>query len=256
MKYFYLYLTLFSFFISCGDGSGDNCIKYAVVGASDALAFGASSPSQGYVSKIQDSLNSFYSSRSRSVCVSNFGELLAKTDYFQEIEAHLVNRIGPDIITIWAGGNDFVSYVPVPVFSKNLRLLFSRIKQNKDAVIAVMNLPNMLKVPRVLDDAVVLQAKVLFLLMNKSQPFKNASDSLMLFEKSMDSSLILFEKLDLDYRDSINSIVEEFEYNLVNLYDVNFPQEFISSDGFHPNDKGYALMSDLFLKSLISSLSN
>ena len=243
-----------------GSGSGgSNTIHYTAVGASDAIAIGASVPclpfidcpgGTGYVQV----LNRRLAEGGKTVNLLNLGipgAVLSpriqtisqsygpRVDFnFMERELPFVSR-DSTVVTIFAGGNDTNvvarsvsgsangnarAYVDDQVrqFASEMTSLVDGIRARApQARIVIANLPNF-----------------------AGAPFTNAY--------TLDQRRVL-QQLSVDFsRIGVNPLASRSNVAVVDLLceDRMYAASAYSSDGFHPNDNGYTVMADLMLSAI------
>jgi len=126
----------------------------------------------------------------------------------------------PDLVTVWLAVNDLADQVSVASYAKDLDTLIQRLQTSSPrARIAVANIPDLTLLPR-------------FRTYNMQQLRTQIAS----------------------YNTAIAAIAERHRIILVDLYRTshelgNHP-EYISSDGFHPNQLGYLRLAQTFYQVL------
>lgn len=206
-----------------GGSSASDPIDYAALGASDVVGVGATPLTNGYVYRIEDSVER---ESGKKVDLENLGIPGVRVDQIKTIEVEILKRSSqPELITLSTGANDLIAGDDVSVFEAGLRDVLSELRAiSPSAVIAVSNLPDLTKLPRFQDnpDRDVTEARV------------------------------------RAYNAAIARQVAAANALLVDLYSVPLQDSFVSdSDGFHPSDAGHQAMATAFMnviRPLIPSL--
>ena len=137
-----------------------------------------------------------------------------------QVEVPVAIDAHPNIVTVWLGVNDILQKVPVSSYTQDLDLLLSRLQAAApSARIAVANVPDLTLLPYFYSyDQQLLQTQV------------------------------------LTYNTAIASVVNRHHVILVDIYqrwqELSQHPEYISGDGLHPSDLGYARLAELFYEAL------
>lgn len=202
--------------------------RYAALGASDAVGVGASNyneadpaqPNNGYVYLIHGWMRARYPYWN----LSNLGVSGATAPTIAADQLQPAILLNPDVVTVWAGGNDVKNSVLAGEETEALRARFElsftsiiqRLRGETTAVVVVANLPDMSRLPV----ALLLSADVR--------------------KRAKASSIALNEV-----------IAAVCAANAVPVVDVyGDPETYAwgnySWDGFHPNDAGYEKLAAKF----------
>lgn len=187
---------------------------YVAIGASDTFGLGTDDPyTQSWASDLAVKLGH----RFRLVNLGIPGALMHNS---LGLELPVALDAHPDLITIWLGVNDIADNVPVSSYARDLDRLLSRLQAGMPhARIALANIPDITLLPHFRSyDPQVLHIRI------------------------------------RDYNAAIANNVERHHIIPVDLSaynDVikNHP-EYISRDGFHPNDLGYLQLAEVFYQTL------
>lgn len=189
-------------------------ITYVAIGASDAYGTGTSDPDkQNWPVDLAQNLGS-------GNHLVNLGIPGIQVHDALNVELPVAIDARPDLVTIWLAVNDLIGNVPVSQYSQDLDLLLSRLQAAAPhALILVANVPNLVLLPR--------------------------------FQQTDTQSLLTRIA---SYNTAIAGIVESHHVVLVDLYQqsqvlVGHP-EYISSDGFHLNARGYSQLAMIFYATL------
>lgn len=236
-------------------GSGTTAVIYSAIGASDAIGYGSSAPCLPYVScpdgmgYVQLIARRFTAS-GKTVTLQNLGvpgAALSRT--FQDIgnqvnRGILVNFLSDEmpfvktdatLVTVFAGGNDAnavasaakaglggsdpTAWINTQIqnFGRDLNALISGIRgRAPKARIIILNLPNLAAMPYSSGDSI--------------------SDHRGL------------QAIAVGMNAQVNTLASQGVTVVDLMCDTRFYNASIfSSDGFHPNDSGYALMADLVI---------
>ena len=197
--------------VASGCASADQSrhpLTYVALGASDAVGVGATNPdSGGWVPRFGARLGS-------NVRVVNLG--VSGSTLAQALQEQLQPAIDarPNVITVWLAVNDFNARIPLEDYSKNLDTLLSQLDP-LHAQVLVGNVPDLGRVAAYRGaDATALDAEV------------------------------------GRWNEAIARIVAQHGATLVDLFarwqEVTQHPEYLSQDGFHPSDEGYARLADVF----------
>lgn len=196
-------------------------LTYVAIGASDTFGIGTNDPyTQNWASDLTVELGP-------RVHLINLGIPGVLVHDALNLEVPIALDTHPDLITIWLAVNDIVAKVPVNSYSHDLDLLVSRLQAGvPHAIIAVANVPDLAFIPR----------------FSKLDPL---------------AQQVLYTQM-LDYNAAIAAIVKRHHTILVDLSQQGFNlknhPEYISGDGFHPNDIGYLQLAELFYQALPGTL--
>ncbi len=224
---------LMFFFISCGQipqvqdsntgtpkkiNQGSNTqITYVAIGASDTFGIGTSDPyMENWPTDLADKLN-------QRVHLINLGIPGITLHDALSLELPVALDSRPELVTIWLGVNDIVNKVPVNSYSRDLDLMLTRLKSYApSAQILIANIPDLRLLP--------------YFASYNQQKLNTIIE---------------------EYNATIAHEVQQHHVILVNLslqnYNLREHPEYISNDGLHPTDLGYAQIADLFYKTLQQS---
>ncbi len=199
-------------------GSARNRIVYVALGASDAVGIGAFPLENGYVYKIRDGLTTY----ANTVELYNLGVSGKRIGYIESTELPTAIARQPAVVTIWAGPNDLTGGVDVATFETRLGRVFAQLRQQTSAIVVMANIPDMTVLPR-------------FLLFPDSD--------------------VTLERVQA-YNAAISRQTATYNIPLVDLYTARYSEniEYISIDGFHPSNAGYAKMAELYLEQILAYL--
>jgi len=187
---------------------------YVAIGASDTFGFGTSDPyTQNWASDLADDLGPRFH-------LINLGIPGAVIHSALGLELPIALDAHPDLVTIWLGVNDIADNVPVASYGHDLDLMLSRLQAGSPHVhIVIANIPDIRLLPHF---------------------------------KSFDQQALYTHIL--NYNAVIAANVQRHHIILVNLsqrtYDIASHPEYISNDGFHPNELGYQQLAELFYATL------
>jgi acyl-CoA thioesterase-1 len=186
-------------------------ILYMAIGASDAVGIGATPLTHGYVFRIKDELEN----RGKNVNLLDLGIPGANLDTIaQAVREALRTGVKPDLVTIWVGANDIIDGVDPKDFEKQLDNMLGRLEDTK-AFIAIADIPDLTELPRF-----------------RENPTKTVT------RKRIGA-----------FNDAIKRQANDHGAALVRLSAEEVEDRFVSdADGFHPNDRGYRRIAELFLK--------
>lgn len=192
----------------CDGGTAD--IHYVAIGASDATGVGASPVTNGYVFRIEHTLED----KGKETDLLNLGIPGADTDLMRETSLPLAKAKNPDLVTIFAGANDLVGGISPQDFEQDLRAIIQQLTEETQAFIVVATIPDATQAPRFIND-----------------PDRDVTR----------------ERLD-QFNAAILREAAEFGASVADLRNVDVGGDVTSNDGFHPNDEGYKRIAEEFLK--------
>jgi acyl-CoA thioesterase-1 len=188
------------------------------MGASDAVGIGAFPLDNGYVYRVRDGLKA----RANTVDLYNLGVSGKRISYIESTELPAALIFEPDVVTIWAGPNDVVHGITVEGFEASLIRVLSQLRQSTSAVIVIANVPDMTKVPRFMIDP---------------------------------DSDVTGQRI-AAYNDAIARQAAVYSVPVVDLFGGGYATDwnYVSIDGFHPNNEGHAKIAELFLDVILRYL--
>ena len=198
---------------ACSQRTPDK-LTYVAIGASDTFGLGTDDPyTQSWASDLAVELGH----RFRLV---NLGIPGAVMHSALGLELPVALDAHPHLVTIWLGVNDIADNVPVSNYSRDLDRLLSRLQAGVPHVrIAIANIPDITLLPH--------------------------------FRSYNPQALHIRIR---DYNVAIANNVERHHIILVDLAAYNNVirnhPEYISRDGFHPNDLGYLQLAEVFYQVL------
>ncbi len=213
-----LLLGAVQFTLACGGDSGGDGIDYVAIGASDATGIGASSPTKGYVFEIQDGIEA---QTNHKVVLFNLGIPGAEVQQMKDIEGPAAELLEPDLISIWAGGNDLVSGVSEQSFSDDLDAMLRSLTSNTSGFIVIANLPDLTLLPK--------------------------------FQQDPDADVTVARIA--AYNAIISTLANRYGVALVDLASTPFENVLVSSDGFHPSNQGHQEIANKFLEVILPHFS-
>ena len=192
---------------------------YVALGASDAVGVGSSDPNRTAYVPI---LISRLPKGSAALNLGISGETLhaALSDELSQAIAQQ-----PTLITIWLVGNDFKDCVPLAQYGADLNTLLTQLQTKTHAKVYVANAPDMSFLPAI-----------------QQQAAQNGSFC------GVGSSQAAIRGLAQQWNTVIDASVASHGDTLVDLFNSDLVQhsDYIYSDGFHPSDKGYQALANLF----------
>jgi lysophospholipase L1-like esterase len=210
--------------LSLTAGHALGAVRYTALGASDAVGVGTSAypaqPNGGYVFRISDWLKARYSPWT----LHNLGVSGYTAPYIRDHTLAPAIADAPDIVTVWVGGDDIKDSVLINESTDALKARFeaayttiiSRLRTETNAKVVTANLPDLSRIP----------AAAFF------------PDSYKALATADTNAL----------NEVIARVAAEYDVPVVDLYslDASYDRANFSSDGFHPNDAGYAAMAEQF----------
>jgi len=200
----------------CGSSSSGNDIRYVAIGASDATGIGAFPPTDGYVFRIDDGLDS----NCGGAQLFNLGIPGADADTIVDIELPAATQLEPDLVTVFVGGNDLVGGRDLQSFRADLADLLQTLAVDTGATVFIANLPDLTILPRFQED-----------------PNPNVTST----------RVIEFNFIIETEADASGAI-------LVDLSNSPLSDVLVSDDGFHPSNEGHEKIAEEFLARIIPRL--
>jgi len=194
-------------------------VVYVAMGASDAVGVGASDANTtAYVPILISRLPK--GSAALNLGVSGYTAHQALTGELpQAISAQ------PTLVTVWLVGNDFKDCTPLTRYGADLNTLLGQLETKTHAKVFVANAPDMSLLPAIQQLAA------------QQGNFCGGSSS----QAAIRAQVVAWNNV-------IASAVSAHHDYLVDLYnsDLVAHPDYIYSDGFHPSDKGYLALANLF----------
>lgn len=191
---------------------------YVALGASDAVGVGATNPNtKGYVPLLIAHLPP----HSQALNLGISGILLHDT-LVQELPQAVAAQ--PTVMTVWLVGNDFKGCTPLAQYGADLDTLLGTLQSRTHAAVFVANTPDMSQLPYFQEGAPGGTACV------------------------AGKSPAQIRAMALAWNAVIDPIVARHGDVLVNLFvsDLAAHPDYVSQDGFHPSDAGYARLAAIF----------
>jgi lysophospholipase L1-like esterase len=193
-------------------------VVYVAIGASDAVGVGADDPNtQGYVPRLIARLPKGSFALNLGVNGFTVQQALAQ-ELPQAIKAH------PTLITVWLVGNDFRRCTPLQQYGTDLDALLTQLQAQTHAQVFVGNAPDFSQLPF----------------------FKQGASGGGACVQGASPGRV--RSLAQQWNAVINATVARHGDVLVDLFNDQLAgqSDLVSSDGFHPSSKGYALLADFF----------
>ncbi len=191
---------------------------YAAIGDSTVAGVGASHHTKSYPSLVFEKIKQSYPQGE----YHNLGKSGDRIRNVIENQLPQVLTLKPDLVTVSIGANDIRGRVKLSQFEKDLTFLVETLQRETDAKIIINNIPDFSTLPT-LPIYIRIASKILIHRFNKS----------------------------------IEKISDNFGLTLVDIFKVSRKftkqwRDFISTDGYHPSDAGYALWAQAIVLSLKS----
>jgi lysophospholipase L1-like esterase len=189
-------------------------LTYVAIGASDTFGIGSDDPDEeNWAADLARTLGS-------GVHLVNLGVPSIVTRQALDVELPVAIDAHPDLVTIWLAVNDLVANVAPASYAHDLDTMLTRLQAAAPhARIALANVPDLTLLPHFQSsDMQALRAQI------------------------------------SAYNSALATIVNQHHVLLVDLYQqwhllAGHP-EYVSSDGFHPSDKGYRQIAQIFYRTL------
>jgi len=205
-------LSLFSHFLK----KNQEKFVYVAIGDSSVEGVGASHHTKSYPSLVFEKIKSAYP-RGEYYNLGNSGDRVKNV-----IENQLPQALAlkPNLVTVSIGVNDIRGRVKLSEFEKDLTYLISTLQNKTDARVLINNIPDFSALPT-LPIYIRIASKILIHRFNRS----------------------------------IKKISDNFNLTLVDIFKVSRHfckqwKSFISKDGLHPSDAGYALWAETIISNL------
>ncbi|MFN8532998.1 MAG: GDSL-type esterase/lipase family protein [Dehalococcoidia bacterium] len=185
------------------------------IGASDSVGVGASDPARtGWVPQLHQKLPP-------DTRLINLGISGAKVADALSQELPVALDVDPDDVVVWIAVNDLLGETPLPDYERDLDLLLGALTGRTRARVYVANVPNLGALP--------------------NAPGLAASSGI---------NPARIARAVGEWNDVIARVVARHNATLVDLsagwQELAENPGYISADGFHPSDDGYARLADLF----------
>jgi lysophospholipase L1-like esterase len=207
--------------VSCNDSPTSpmfDRLVYVAMGASDAVGIGAWPLENGYVYKVRDGLRQ----RANEVNLHNLGVSGKRIAFIEETELPVALSCQPHVVTIWAGPNDVIAGISVEDFETSLDNILAQLRQSTTAIVVLANVPDMTLIPRFLlaPDPDVTSVRI------------------------------------AAYNSAIARKAAAHNVPVVDLFTGGYATdwEYVSFDGFHPNNQGHDKIAQLYLAVIMKYL--
>ncbi len=194
-------------------------VVYVALGASDAVGVGASDPNRtAYVPILISRLPKGSSALNLGISGETLHSALA-----DELPQAIAQQ--PTLITVWLVGNDFKDCVPLNQYGADLNTLLTQLQTKTRAKVYVANAPDFSVLPAIQQQAA------------QSGSFCGVG-----------TSQAAIRALAAQWNTVIDASVASHGDTLVDLFhsDLTAHPDYIYTDGFHPSDKGYLALANLF----------
>ncbi len=191
---------------------------YAAIGDSTVEGVGASHHTKSYPALIFEKIKQSYPQGE----YHNLGKSGDRIKHVVKNQLPQVLTLYPDLVTVSIGANDIRGRVKLSEFEKDLTYLVKTLQRETNAKIIINNIPDFSALPT-LPIYIRIASKILIHRFNKS----------------------------------IEKISDNFGLTLVDIFKLSRQfckqwKNFISTDGYHPSDAGYALWAQAIVLSLKS----
>lgn len=191
---------------------------YAAMGDSTVEGVGTSHHTKSYPALVFEKIKSSYPQSQ----YHNFGKSGDRIRHVIENQLPQVLTLHPDLVTVSIGANDIRGRVKLSEFEKDLTYLIRTLQSETDAKIVINNIPDFSALPT-LPIYIRIASKILIHRFNRS----------------------------------IEKISDNFGLTLVDIFTVSRKfckqwRDFISNDGYHPSDAGYAIWAETIISSIKS----
>lgn len=189
---------------------------YVAIGDSSVEGVGASHHTKSYPSLVFDKIKLSYPKGE----YHNLGRSGDRVKHVIKNQLPQVVALKPNLITVSIGVNDIRGHVKLSQFEKDLAYLIETMQRETDAKIVINNIPDFSALPT-LPIYLRIASKILIHRFNRS----------------------------------IEKISDSFGLTLVDIFKVSRKfckqwKNFISNDGYHPSDAGYAIWAETIINDL------
>lgn len=197
-----------------GQQQAQGQLTYVAIGASDTFGIGTDDPyNQNWASDLAREIGPRYHLINLGIPGAIMSTAIGR-------ELPIVLDTHPNLVTIWLGVNDIADNVPVTSYARDLDVMLSRLQADAPGVrIAIANIPDLTLLPHFSSfDPQVLHMRI-------------SSYNAAIADSAQRHHIIL---------------VDLAAYNT----EIKNHPEYLSSDGFHPNELGYSKLAELFYQVL------
>ena len=210
--------------LACAAGAHDDCLRPALaqkrvarrashgvvyLALGDSTGVGVGAERGGYVERLFARVKR---ARPGSRLINLSARAAATTDVLRE-QVGRVPAARPTLITVGVGANDLIRGVPAERFAHNYEQIIARLKEENDAPILVMNIPDLALLPAV-----------------PAYMRDGARRHILLFNERIDE------------------VAKRYGLPVVDLYgrsrEFSSHPELFSRDGIHPSDAGYEFWAE------------
>lgn len=189
---------------------------YVAMGDSTVEGVGASSSDKTFPALVRDFIKSGY----KNISFYNLGKRGALVKDLLKYQLDEAITLRPNLVSISIGANNVMRGGRISTFEKDLRLLFERLGRETSSTIVINNIPDFSAAKKIIKPVRVFYAF-------RARKFNE-----------------VIEKLSDEYK-----VIHVDLYNNSRFVFNNYP-EFVSSDGLHPSDLGYALWANIIINRL------
>ncbi len=204
-------------------------VHYVALGASDAIGVGATVSNGSYVHRLAGRLQGYFGA-SRTVLLHNLGVTGYTLGDILQHELPEALTLSPDIVTLWAGGNDLVQGIDANDFVDQLRQVLTLL-QRLDCQVFVASPPDLSLVP----------------VIRNLPPWLMPLTGLQSYAQKRSQELL----------DAVLRLVPSMGATYVHLpfSELAADPSLVSADGFHPSDAGYERLAGAWWQVIARALS-
>lgn len=189
---------------------------YVAMGDSTVEGVGASSSDRTFPAVVRDFIKSEY----ENISFYNLGKRGALVKDLLKYQIDETITLRPDLISVSIGANNVMRGGRISTFERDLRLLFEKLTSKTSSKIVINNIPDFSAARKIIKP-------VRFFYAFRARKFNE-----------------VIKKVSDEY-----GVVHVDLYNNSRFVFNNYP-EFVSSDGLHPSDLGYALWANIIINRL------
>src|SRR5437879_1866243 len=203
-------------------------LVYAAIGASEAFGIGAGDPRHAWPQVFSDDV------LPRSAVLHNFGIPGATTAQALHDEIPAAMAVHPTVATVWLNVNDLIGGVAATDYGAQLRQLLHSLRRGGQTRVLVANTPDLAQLPAY----------------RACLPGAPTGGPACLIPAGFMPTPQAVAAAVAAYNSAISDAVKQEGATLVDLHlnDSQIAQhpEWISADGFHPSEQGYAVIAKQF----------
>jgi acyl-CoA thioesterase I len=209
-------------------------LTYVAIGASETLGFGADDPiSQAWTQVF------YRTALPRAATLVNLGIPGATAEEALQREVPEVERLRPDVVTVWLNVNDLIRGVSPDEFGRQILSLLEDVRSAGDPTVLIANTPPLGLLPRFADCQPLAPA-----------PRGECDRTRRLTSEELDSMVHAYNAAISDAAARASAVVVDLNALGASAERDGTASQLVSGDGFHPSTAGHFLIGRAFARAL------